>query len=180
MVNYKENDRSTEHRGNPGGAATPVSWVAAFLTFFTPPPSADPNYGNVANLLNSFSANTPNNLSFASPIAGITDHAVPGQKIGAGFVGRPQIHTLFQQLFASFNPLTFNAIDTSPNMQSADGLTIAVRLTVKGTQTGPWHAPGNPGGAGHSPSLSETRPRQKARQSRQSLCAPFSPLTAIT
>jgi hypothetical protein len=57
--------------------------------------------------------------------------------------------------------LTFNAIDASPYMQSADGSTVVVRLTVKGTQTGSWSARGNRSGAEHSPPLSETRLRAK-------------------
>lgn len=160
MANSKENSRSAGHHGGHHTlTTTPASQVAAFLAFFAP---GNSGVAGVPSLMNLFSANAPTHPPFTSPIVGITDHAVPGdQVIGPGFVGRTPIQTLFQQLFTCFNPLTFIPIDLSPYMKSADGLTIAVRLTLKGTQKGAWFAHGNPGGAGYSLPLSEIGPIAK-------------------
>jgi hypothetical protein len=176
MANSKENSRSAghhgAHHGGAGGlAVTPASQVAAFLTFFA---QGNNGLAGVPNLMKLFSANDPTNPPFTSPIVGITNHSVPGQQIGPVFIGRPLIQNLFQQLFTCFNPLTFTAIDASPYMQSQNGSTIAVRLTLIGTQMGPWFSQGNPGGLGYSLPLSEIGPVAKGRAtSTIAACAVF-------
>jgi hypothetical protein len=147
MKNFQSKRDSAAHRarrGSIGPVVTPVGQVASFFDFFTP---RNPNYGQDANLINLFSVDSANPNpppAILFPVLGITDHAVPGKTIGPGVHGRTRIQRIFHRLFASFEgTLLFDPLDASPYLQSIDGSTVSVRITITGTQTGTWFPPGD-------------------------------------